>query len=144
MINYLDELKALNLAKGKFAIFGSGPLAVRGLRENNDIDVLVMRELWDDLAKKFPITSRANKPDSIYVGHIQILKIDYNDWQPLIMDSTILITEAENIENFPFVKLEHLLNCKKMMSGEKHIDDVSLIQKFINNKATPECVKRIA
>jgi hypothetical protein len=130
MIKYLDELRTLNLPKGKFSIFGSGPLAIRGLRENNDIDILVIHELWNDLADKYTVTSKINRPDSIYVGHIQILKFDYKDWQPLIKDPMVLITEAENIENFPFVKLEHLLSCKKLMGGEKHINDIALIHKF--------------
>jgi len=45
MMKYLDELKSLNLPKDKFAIFGSGPLAIRNMRENKDIDIIVNREL---------------------------------------------------------------------------------------------------
>jgi len=35
---YLEELKKLNFPPGQYAIYGSGPLAVRGLRKNGDID----------------------------------------------------------------------------------------------------------
>lgn len=133
MIKYLDELRALNLPKGKFSIFGSGPLAIRNIRENQDIDILVTNELWDDLAKKYPVTQKTSKPDSIYIGNIQILKINYMDWRPLIEDPATLITNAEIIDNFPFVKLEHLIKCKKLMGGEKHLNDITLIQNYIES-----------
>ena len=134
MIRYLEELKLLNLPKGKFSIFGSGPLAIKDLRENEDLDVLVTHDLWNELAKQYPITTKNNRPDSIYIGHIQILKVDYKDWRPYITDATRLITDAEIIENFPFVKLGHLLNCKRLMDGEKHAKDIKLIQEYINSQ----------
>ncbi len=134
MIKYLDELKSLNLPKGKFAIFGSGPLSVRGLRENEDLDVLVTPDLWNELAEKYPITTKKGRPDSIYIGHIQILEVHYKDWSPHITDATKLITEAEIINGFSFVKLEYLLSCKRMMDGEKHIKDIEIIQKYLDGQ----------
>lgn len=134
MIKYLDELKSLNLPKGQFAIFGSGPLSVRGLRENEDLDILVTPALWNKLAKDHPVITKEGKPDSIYIGHIQILEVHYKDWSPYITEATKLITEAEIINGFPFVKLEYLLDCKKMMDGEKHSKDIELIQKYLDGQ----------
>ena len=134
MIKYLEELKLLNLPKGKFSIFGSGPLSVRGLRENEDLDILVTYDLWNKLAEQYPITTKKDRPDSIYIGHIQILKVDYKDWRPYIIDAIRLITDAEIIENFPFVKLEYLLGCKRLMDGEKHVKDIKLIQEYIDSQ----------
>jgi nucleoside phosphorylase len=37
----LDELRALALPAEKFAVFGSGPMGVRGLRDMHDVDVIV-------------------------------------------------------------------------------------------------------
>lgn len=50
----LAELKKLNLPKDKYAIFGSGPLAINGIRDSDDIDIIVKSEVWDELAKKYP------------------------------------------------------------------------------------------
>jgi len=36
MIRYIEELEALKLPIGEYAIFGSGPLAVRRIRESQD------------------------------------------------------------------------------------------------------------
>ena len=49
---YLAELKALNLPLGHYAIFGSGPLAVRGIREAADLDIIVSESLWKELLPK--------------------------------------------------------------------------------------------
>jgi len=69
MIQFLDELKQLNLPLDTYAIFGSGPLSVRGIRENHDLDILVTHSTWNILASKNIITSKANRPDSIYIGN---------------------------------------------------------------------------
>jgi len=97
MIKYLDELKSLNLPKGKFAIFSSGPLSVRGLRKNEDLDVLVTPDLWNELAEEYPITTKKGRPDSIYIGHIQILEVHYKDWSPHITDATNLLKSKKEV-----------------------------------------------
>ena len=54
-MKYLDELLELELPSAEYAIFGSGPMAIRNLRENNDLDILVKEELWLKLCQKPPI-----------------------------------------------------------------------------------------
>jgi len=44
-MKYLNELKELNLPKESFAVFGSGPMAVRDMREINDLDLIVKSDL---------------------------------------------------------------------------------------------------
>ncbi|MBI1999232.1 MAG: hypothetical protein HYS74_01080 [Parcubacteria group bacterium] len=52
-MKYLDELKKLRLHCGEYAVFGSGPLAIRGLVENTDIDLVVSGDLWGKLNKEY-------------------------------------------------------------------------------------------
>lgn len=107
-MNYLGELSKLNLPKDQYAIFGSGPLAVRKLRENKDIDIIVTKELWNKLIKnkKFKLT----KKGGLKMGHIEI----FNSWH-LIKESTEkLIKNSEMIKGFPFVKLKYVLKWKKI------------------------------
>lgn len=42
----VEKLKALGLPMGLFVVFGSGPLAAAGIRETNDIDLLVNGRLY--------------------------------------------------------------------------------------------------
>ena len=45
----LKKVKELNLPQNQYAIFGSGPLAIRGIRDSNDIDLIVKKKLWNKL-----------------------------------------------------------------------------------------------
>ncbi len=49
--NLLEELKKLNFPAENFAIFGSGPMAVRGIRDVNDLDIIVKDSIWAELLK---------------------------------------------------------------------------------------------
>ena len=53
-IDFLKKLKALDdlkLPQNDYAITGSGPLAIRNIRQAQDIDILVRKTLWQDLLK---------------------------------------------------------------------------------------------
>lgn len=133
MIRYLDELRDLGLSRGSYAVFGSGPLAIRGIRENRDLDVLVTPAEWEELSRKHVVTKKDGRPDTIHVGHVQLLEVGYRDWRPFLEDNDALIREAELIDGVPFVRLEHLLGCKRLMTGEKHARDVASILEHLGN-----------
>ncbi|MEN9342388.1 MAG: hypothetical protein RIQ54_644 [Candidatus Parcubacteria bacterium] len=46
-MNIIEEVKKLNFPIGQYVIVGSGPMAVRGLRDAHDIDIVVTRELFE-------------------------------------------------------------------------------------------------
>lgn len=133
-MRYLDELEKLNLPTHEFVIFGSGPMAIRGLRENHDLDILVTERLWYELSETYPVTKKSGRPDSIYAGNLQFLRINYRDWSPDIPDNNILLSDSEIIGNYPFVKLKYLLECKKQMDGPKHRKDIEIIEKYLRGK----------
>ncbi len=123
-VKQLNKLKLLNLPKSKFAIFGSGPIAIRGLREARDIDVIVKKELWDELKKRY-VKFIKNNPECIKIDNIEI----YKDW-PGFDKVNQLIDDAEIIRGWPFVKLEHILIWKKQTRRKKDIKDIGLIKKY--------------
>jgi len=70
-MKYLEELKTIALPADQFAVFGSGPLAIRGWRENDDLDLIVLERQWQELIKKYePISDK-----EIKIGHVSIYKI---------------------------------------------------------------------
>ena len=123
MLPFIDELKALNLPAGSFAIFGSGPLAVRGMREAKDLDIIVRKDAWDELAKKFP---KNEKGTGLQIGKVEA----FNQWSPWFDDPDVLIDTAEIIDGLPFVLLEHVVSWKKAMGREKDIKDLELINEY--------------
>ena len=130
MLNFLDELKTLNLPADQYAIFGSGPLAIRNLRDANDIDIIVKQELWDIIAKQHnPQQKETPKgmSTSINIGNLEI----YNTWLNLTPKINEMIDSAEIIDNLPFVKLEHVIEWKKFMGRDKDINDLKLIKEYL-------------
>jgi len=98
-MKYLKELSSLNLPAGKFAIFGSGPMAIRGIRESEDLDIIVKQDVWDSLAEKYPASLHSN-PACLKIGNIEV----YKDWLELSDKINEMIDTAETIANFPFVQ----------------------------------------
>ena len=124
-MKYLKELRKLNLIIGKYAVFGSGTLAIKGLRDNRDLDLIVKDDLWDELIKKYQV----NSVGAIKIGNIEI-------WKEVGVgpqcDLTGFIFRAEMIEGLPYVNLTDLMGWKKLKGREKDIQDVKLIEDFLN------------
>lgn len=129
MLPYLDELRLLNLPEKQYAIFGSGPMAIRGLRQAHDLDLLIKKDLWDELAKIYPLDE---KGVALRAGHIEL----FSHWEPWFKDTDHLIETAEVIDGLPFVRLEYVLEWKKQMGREKDKQDVILIEKYLTEQAS--------
>ena len=125
-MKYLDELTNLNLPKDQYAIFGSGPLGIRSLREVSDLDIIVKDNLWNKLIKEYSFNEDKG---SIEIGKIEI----FNNWLPWFNDVNKLIDSAEIIDGFPFVRLDYVMEWKSKLGREKDFKDLSLIKNYINS-----------
>ena len=125
MKKYLEELKTLNLPIGMFAVFGSAPLGIRGLREVRDLDIIVKKDLWNELSKKHIVIDKNGA--CIELGNIEI----WEKWDPWFDDVDKLIDDAEIIGEFPFVKLKYVLRWKQAMNREKDQEDIKLIEEYL-------------
>ena len=55
--NFLMELDSLNIPKEDYIIFGSGPMAIKGLIEPSDLDVVVRENVYKEMfGNKEPIS----------------------------------------------------------------------------------------
>lgn len=125
-MRFLDELKNLNLPKDKYAIFGSGPIGIRNLREVNDIDIIVKEDLWENLIKEYSLNETKG---CIQIGQIEI----FNNWSPWFNNVNKLIDTAEIINELPFVRLDYVMEWKSKLGREKDFKDLSLIKNYINS-----------
>lgn len=121
-----DFVEKENISYNDFAVFGSGPLAVRGLRESRDIDIIVRPNIFEKLGKKYEIDSRGY----ICHGNIEIA----GDWEPWFKDINPLIDTADIINNIRYVKLQYVLEWKKAFNREKDKKDIALIEKYLKNQ----------
>jgi hypothetical protein len=123
-MRHLEELKSLNLHSPEFAVFGSGPLAIRGIRENTDVDIIVTPPLWKKLVKEHALDDAKR---SLKIGNIEIFK----DWLPWFDDVVLLIDEADVCEGIRFVKLKRVIEWKALRNTKKDLDDLEKIRMYI-------------
>lgn len=126
------HIKEFNLPMSQYTITGSGALGVRNLREINDIDIIVTKELWNELAKQYGIidTSKVKKivfPKGIIeaMGEDSFYTQKKDTDAPTIMER---INQAEIFDGLPFESLEHVYYYKQKMGRQKDLDDLLLIK----------------
>lgn len=124
----VDEL---GFERGKYALFGSSPLAAHGIREANDIDMVVTLDLYEKLKESgwkeeaYPVTEkRGLTKDKFEVFY----EWNYVGYTPDVMK---IIREADIIDDVPVVRLEEVLKWKIAFGREKDLKDVELIKKFM-------------
>jgi hypothetical protein len=124
-MKYLEELKALNLPIGEYVVFGSGPLSIRGLRENKDIDIVVTEKLWKIFTK-----GRYVKGDMLQITtHVEAICNPET-----VEDINKLIKTADIIQGVPFASLEQTIKFKTKKGREKDFKDIELIKKYLASK----------
>jgi len=131
----LKELDTYNLPSKEYVIIGSGPLAIRNIRETNDIDILVSNKLWNDLSKKYAIVEKNGfqfihlSPNIEVHGKKSFPKTSGND--PSQEEN---IRNAEIIENHPFQCVKHFLYYKRKGTREKDVKDVKLLESWLKKQ----------
>ena len=124
-----DKVKRLNFSAGKYALFGSVPLAAYGIRDAKDIDIIVIPEFYNELKKtenwREEISPRGNK--MLIRGDIEI----YSEWNFGSYNPSVrkLIDEARSIDGVPVVELEEVRKWKMAFGRRKDQNDVRLIEK---------------
>ena len=118
----LAHLESLELPQGDYAVFGSGPLLIRGIIDNAaDLDVIARGAAWEQAAAAGRLTYL---PDhnvtvaSFFGGAITI----GTRWAIGDFSVDELIDTAELIDGIPFVRLEHVRSYKRLAGRRKDID----------------------
>lgn len=114
-----DALRGLKLPAGEFAIFGSGPLAVRGVIDSvGDLDVLCTSRAWNVVAR---IGRIEHLPEyDVDIVTLQDGRLSFGrSWGIGEFDIRRLIETAEMIDGLPFVQLEHVVAYKRLRGSDK-------------------------
>lgn len=131
----LESLKRLNLPNSDFIIVSSGALAIRGIREARDIDVVVTKTLWNELSEKYPVVLEDNVERIHFDNDIEIL----NPKQSIFGNSELLpleemFKEADVFEDIKFINLNHLKKVKQKVGREKDLNDIVLIDNYLESQ----------
>lgn len=130
----LKKLKSLNLPSEDYAIFGSGPMYPRGIKElGHDIDLVAKGKAWEiatTLGKVELTTSGLNKVVVLLDGEIEI----FNGWWPGEWNIDDLIDTADIFDGIRYVNLQNLLKWKKVMGRPKDFEHIKLVEEYLKNQ----------
>jgi hypothetical protein len=130
MLKFLKQLDKLNLPKEQYVIVGSGSLGARKIRESHDLDVLVTEELWQNLRLKYALT-KIKPVENIDIGDVQILGHGSMFRTTEIASVEEIIKTADIIYDHKFINLNLLKKFKLREGREKDLNDVRLIDKYL-------------
>ena len=113
------HVKRLNLPIGDYAIFGSGPLIVRGvIAASNDLDIICRGAAWEQ-AKSIG-TIEFLEEYNVTIATICAGRISFGtQWGIGAFDIDDLIDEADQINGLPFVRLRHVISYKQIRDTPK-------------------------
>jgi hypothetical protein len=129
MSNLFEKIKRFNFPQGEYAVFGSGPMCARGLRECRDLDVIASEEIFNECKKGANWELKRLDDNTEYLENDSIEL--YRNWAPGEWDVKALIANAEIINGISFVRLEEVLKWKKMKAREKDLKDISIIEEYL-------------
>ena len=107
----ISKVKKLNLPENSYVVFGSCSLTIAGLRDANDIDLLVSKTIFEKLKAngwRQIVKSSSEKPLVWDVFEAR----DNWDFSSYIPTLEQLITSATIVDGIPFASLEEVRKWK--------------------------------
>ncbi len=132
----VENLKRIHMPKDQFVVVSSGALAVRGIREANDIDVIVQPDLWAELTKKYIVKLNGNGIEVIALDNeIEIL----NPSQSIFGNSSVIkivdiFKYSDEFDDIKYINLDHLKSIKSALGRDKDLRDITLIEEYMNQQ----------
>lgn len=119
MNDLFETVRGLGLPTGDYAIFGSGPLIVRGvIPMENDLDIICRGSAWDRVCELGSI--RTLPQYGVEIVSLAGGQITFGTrWGIGNPDVELLIDTAELIDGLPFVRIEHVVQYKQIRASKK-------------------------
>jgi len=124
-----DSLRRMELPNCDFAVFGSGPLIVRGIiPATNDLDIVCRGSAWDKIREIG--TLQFNDAYGVEIVTFYDGQVTFgNRWGIGNFDVNELIDGAEFIDELPFVKLKHVAEYKLERASPKDLQHINLLRR---------------
>ena len=126
-IRLFDSLRSLSLPYGEYAVFGSGPLIVRGIIDaSNDLDVVCRGAAWERacaLGEMVTLVEHDVEVASFLDGAITVGA----SWVYGDVDIDELIDTADVIDGLPFARLEYVMRYKRIAGRPKDLEHLRLM-----------------
>ena len=126
----IAKVKTLDLPKDSYVVFGSGPLALAGIREANDIDLLVSKGAFTQL-QKAGWRELHKGPNDDPLVHDVFEAHQHWDFSPYSPTLEHLLTSATVVDGVPFASLEEVRKWKATSDNPKYLRDLNLIDNYL-------------
>jgi hypothetical protein len=127
----ISTVKELGLPSGSYVVFGSCPLAVAGIREAGDIDMLVSDELLERFRKKgWKLVDKGVNDKPLTHGVFEA----HNNWDFSPYSPTLkhLLKTATVVQGVPIASLEEVRKWKAASGRPKDLTDMQLIDTYLS------------
>lgn len=136
-------VKNLSFSQSEYILIGGAALAIRGIKETSDIDILVSKSLLEKLKKE---NENLKDEDKYWVYHPRIIaseeaglihKSEYTviELYPSIACDTVSFTELKNnqeiIDDIPVAHLTDIIKIKEFYNREKDKKDIELVRRYL-------------
>lgn len=125
-----EKVKALSLPIGQYVVFGGGPLDAHGIRNTNDVDILVTADLYETLRNQgWEEKKWSDRGSYLAKGDVQVDDSwHYGSYDPSPEE---IIVQAEIIQEVPFAPLNEVIKWKRAFARPKDLADIKLIEDFL-------------
>ena len=134
----INKVKSLNLPTGQYMLIGGSNLAVRGIRDTRDLDILVAPDLFNRLMSEGfvldPEYEQKWNRKRLIKDDIEIYGDMYLEKQNYFFDVQKVLSEADLINDIPVQSLPNILVCKADSAREKDLRDIELIKNYLKNQ----------
>jgi hypothetical protein len=127
----IRRLLGLGLPPGDWALFGSGPLLVRGwIDEVGDLDVISRGAAWERAKEAGDLETLP--PDGVEIVNVDGGAITIGtSWRYIEVSIDALIEQAEEIDGIPCVRLEHIIAYKRIADRPKDRGHLAVIEEHL-------------
>lgn len=129
----IDRVRALDLPDGEYIVIGSGVMDALGLRESQDVDLVVSERLFGELRQR-------GWREDVEHGQPKLMHDEAEAWTTwsfrggdMMLDG--LNTHVSVIEGIAFVSPQFLLAWKKDADRTKDRPDVKLLEEYLAHGA---------
>lgn len=133
-MNIFEEIRKLNFPTGKYVVVGSGPMAVRKLREAHDIDIVVVPDLFEKCKNEGWEAVQWTYPERLGQWYLKrglvelFLDVNCGNFNPTTEE---LIQRADVIDAIPFASLQDVVEFKRAYNKPEHDRDLKLIEEYL-------------
>lgn len=133
-MDIFTRVKELNFPIGHYVVVGSGILAAKGIRETNDLDIVVSQELFEKCKtagwEVLPWT-KESIPGKEWLKRGDVEVYVQLSRKTGSISAKELLENAEVIDGIPFISLEDLVDFKREYGRPKDFEDIKLIEAHI-------------